>query len=52
MTICAKTVADCKRAQFVEMVDDKQVTLATYRNNSASTKVFPTAKDKIADCVR
>ena len=52
MTICAKTVADCKRAQFVEMVDDKQVTLATYRSSSASAKVFPTAKDKIADCAR
>ena len=52
MTICAKTVTDCKRAQFVEMVDDKQTILATYRSNSASAKVFPTAKDKIADCVR
>ena len=52
LTICAKNVTDCKRAQFIEVIDNIQHTLATYRSQSADELVFPDSTKKIADCTR
>ena len=54
LTICAKYVTNCPRAQFIEVVDNIQNTIAIYRSPESDEPVlvFPEGTSKIADCTR